>query len=65
MKWTSFIHLKEITKLLTKKRINNCNHQPSQHSKERMNMTTTILFTKRRTKLNYGNDNNILQNRKL
>ena len=65
MKWMSFIHLKEITKLLTKKRINNCNHQPSQHSKERMNMTTTILFTKRRTKLNYGNDNNILQNRKL
>ena len=30
-----------------------------------MIMTTTILFTKRRTKLNYGNDNNILQNRKL
>ena len=25
MKWMSFIHLKEITKLLTKKRINRCN----------------------------------------
>ena len=26
----SFIHLKVITKLLIKKKINNCNHQPSQ-----------------------------------
>lgn len=25
MKWTSFIHLKEITKMINKKRINNCN----------------------------------------
>ena len=33
MKWMSFIHLKVITKLLTKKRINNCNQQPSQTSK--------------------------------
>ena len=65
MKCMSFIHLKEITKLLTKKRINNCNHQPSQHSKERMNMTTTILFTKRRTNLNYGDDKKLLYNRKL
>ena len=30
MKWMSFIHLKVITKLLTKKRINNCNQQQSQ-----------------------------------
>lgn len=30
-----------------------------------MIMTTTILFTKGRTNLNYGYDNNILQNKKL
>ena len=66
MKWMSFIHLKEITKLLTKKRINRCNQlTKSKHSKERMTMTNTkiIITKKRRNKLTH--DKKLLYNRKL
>ena len=67
MKWMSFIHLKVITKLLTKKRINNCNHQPLiiQKGDNLMKTTNTkIIITKKRRKQTINGKRN-LQNKKL
>ena len=65
MKWMSFIHLKVITKLLTKKRINNCNQQQSQtFKKERMIMTNKTILTMKRRKQTINGKRN-LQNKKI
>ena len=50
MKWMSFIHLKVITKLLTKKRINNCNQQQSQTFKGANDYDKQNYFNKEKEK---------------